>query len=96
MKFTILYTLLFQHNNNNNNNNNNNFIKNSEYPICKNCIYYKKDESFPNNYLLAKCLLFGTQNIISGEIKNDYVDIVRKNKDQCDIKGKYYKKIELF
>jgi uncharacterized protein YneF (UPF0154 family) len=37
------------------------FIKNSEYPICKKCIYYQEDINFPNDYQLAKCLLFGTQ-----------------------------------
>jgi len=90
MKFIILYILLFQHKNNNQNQNIQKFIKNSEYPICKNCIYYKQDELFPNDYLLGKCLLFGEQNIISGKVTNYYVNNVRHNKDQCDIKGNYY------
>jgi hypothetical protein len=81
MKFYLLFNLLFQ----------SKFIKNSEYPICKKCIYYQEDINFPNDYQLAKCLLFGTQNIITGEIINNYVDIIRKDDKLCSIKGKYYK-----
>jgi hypothetical protein len=88
MKLIFIYGLLFQHKNNNKNNN---FIKNLEYPICKNCIYYKADELFPNDSLLAKCLLFGEQNIVSGKITHHYVDTVRNDRNQCDIKGKFYK-----
>jgi len=87
MKFIVMYALFFNHKKNNNLT----FIKNSEYPICKNCIYYKKDDLFPNDYLLGKCLLFGKQDIISGQINNFYANDVRNNKNLCDIKGIYYK-----
>ena len=71
---------------------NSKFIKNSEYPVCKNCCYYQKDVKFPIDYKLAKCALFGEQDIITGTITNYYVDTVRKNNDQCGIKGKFFDK----
>jgi len=84
MKLSNLYIFLLQPNNY--------FIKNSEYPICKNCVFFKKDDKFPDDLILGKCLLFGKQNIISGEINYEYADIIRKDKDLCNIKGKFYKR----
>ena len=72
---------------------NNKFIKNSEYPICKNCFYYLKDSEFPNDHLLAKCTLFGEQDIISGAITNYYVDRVRNNNKLCGIDGKFFNNV---
>lgn len=73
---------------------NNKFIKNSEYPICKNCRYYLKDELFPNQPSLSRCALFGEQDIITGTITNYYVDRVRNNDKLCGIKGIFFKVIE--
>jgi hypothetical protein len=83
MKNYLLNLLLFQ---------NNKFIKNSEYPVCKNCKFYKIDQTFPNDYLLGKCTLFGYQNIITGEINHNYADITRKENNLCTIKGIYFVK----
>ncbi len=73
---------------------NHKFIKNSEYPICKDCCYYMKDTNFQNDTLLAKCTLFGEQDVISGKITNYYVDKVRNNNKLCGINGKYFKKLK--
>ena len=70
---------------------NNKFIKNSEYPVCKNCCHYLQDDKFPNDTLLSKCTLFGQQDVISGDITNYYVDKVRNNDKLCGIKGNYFK-----
>ena len=80
MRFNLIYAFIF----------NNRFIKNDEYPICINCKHYKKDIKFPNDSLLAKCTLFGEKNILNGEIKNYYVDLVRNNNNQCGLYGRYY------
>ena len=71
---------------------NSKFIKNSEFPVCKNCCYYQKDVNFPADHKLAKCALFGEQNIITGTITNYYVDIVRNNNNLCGIKGNFFDK----
>ena len=73
---------------------NNKFIKNSEYPICKNCRYYLKDELFPTEHLSSRCALFGEQDVITGTITNYYVDRVRSNDKLCGIKGNFFKAIE--
>jgi hypothetical protein len=60
-------------------------IKNTEYPVCKNCIHYIEHRE----YLLSRCAFFGEKNIITGEIKYDYADLTRN--DECGKTGKYYK-----
>ena len=69
---------------------NSRFIKNSEYPVCKDCCYYVKDDKFPNDTLLSKCSLFGEQDIISGKVTNYYVDRVRNTDKLCGINGKFF------
>ena len=69
---------------------NTNFIKNIEYPLCKNCKYFSKG---PATYdTLGKCMKFGEKNIVSGEITYEYADMVRSYINKCGIEGKYYEK----
>ena len=70
----------------------NKFIKNTEYPICKNCCHFLKDELFENQ-IYAKCALFGEVDIVSGIITNTNAYRVRNDNNLCGQKGKYYKPI---
>jgi hypothetical protein len=71
----------------------NKIIQQNQYPLCKNCIYYRLDHStIDYTYSLNKCEKFGEQNIISGKISNDYAIYNRNSKDKCGIEGKYYEK----
>ena len=68
------------------------FIKNSDLPICTNCIHfieYKNNYPFDDNNL-GKCKLFGKKNIVTGQIKYEYAENCRENKEKCDIHGKYF------
>jgi hypothetical protein len=75
----------------NSNKNMNKIINKSEYPLCKNCIYYK-----PTNYntdftsFSNKCTKFGEQNIVTGEINYNSADYIRNSQDKCGIEGKFY------
>jgi len=67
------------------------FIKNVDYPSCKNCIYYKPSlSSLDFDSTLSKCEKFGKKNIISEEITYDYVESCRDDKEKCGIEGKYF------
>jgi len=61
-------------------------IKNSQAPICQNCVHYQANLA-PS---LSKCSHFGNKNIITGEIKYDYADLSRMDENSCGLEGKYY------
>ena len=66
-------------------------IKNINIPVCRNCIYYKPyvyGDEFSSMY--SRCEKFGEKNIITDEIKYDYVDDCRKNESKCGFEGKYF------
>jgi len=69
----------------------NQIIKNINFPSCKNCIYYKPD-SFYSDFTspLNKCEKFGEKNIITDEIKYNYVDFCRNDETLCGKEGKYF------
>jgi len=60
-------------------------IKNAEFPVCKECVYYIEHK----DYLLSRCAFLGEKNIITGEITYKYADLSRNG--DCDETGKYYK-----
>ena len=70
----------------------NQIIRNSEYPSCKNCMYYKprllRDFTSPFSF----CKKFGVKDIITDEITLDYVDDARKTETKCGQVGKYFEK----
>lgn len=88
--FHLLYLLLVG---NGNGNGQSNKIQNSQFPSCKNCIYYRPS-IFSNNYVstFSKCTYFGTKDMITNNIEYDFVDSCRKNENQCGKEGKYYVK----
>jgi hypothetical protein len=71
---------------------NNKFIKNSEYPACKNCKHYLEDKKSPNEPAFARCALFGDKNLLSGKIENyDLYKAQLYNYNQyCGPGGKYF------
>ena len=75
------------------------FIKNFRLPICKQCAYYlKQDEKDDPNKIsdYDKCMKYGEQNVVTGEIRFQYADYVRKQELQCGMSAKHFipKKIE--
>ena len=86
------------------------FIKNSDLPICGNCVHFinsfdsyakKGIQNSPENKTnyfyddvpidnLGKCKMFGKKNIVTGQIKYEYAENCRENKEKCDIQGKYF------
>jgi hypothetical protein len=65
------------------------FIKNDNYPVCKNCIYFQPN-IYNNDFDTSKCLKFGSKDIITSKIKYDYVSICRQYDDKCGQEGKYF------
>ena len=51
---------------------------------------YDHDYGYNNSY--TQCKLFGTIDLVKGEIEYDYAKTVRENKDLCGENGKYYEK----
>jgi ribosome-binding protein aMBF1 (putative translation factor) len=75
------------------------FIKNFRLPVCKKCAYYlKQDEKDDPNKIsdYDKCMKYGEQNVVTGEIRFQYADYVRKQELQCGMSAKHFipKKIE--
>ena len=71
-------------------NKNNLHIKNSNVPLCKNCIYYIPFTTHREHIHLSQCSKFGEMNIINGEIEYHYAYECRNNENCCGYNGKYY------
>ncbi len=67
------------------------FVKNITAPICKTCKYLVMDPVRPKDYLFARCLRFGEQCRVSGEVKFYYADRCRRDYSLCGSEGKYHK-----
>jgi len=59
-----------------------------EYPKCSSCVHFISHPS--SNPLLCKCGVFGKKNTMTGEIKHDYVDECRADKQKCGLEAKYF------
>jgi len=74
------------------------FIKYNNLPSCINCVHFIKDTSNypydppPNDKRYGKCKLFGYQNMVTGDINNEYAMECRNNENKCGEKGKYFTK----
>ena len=66
------------------------FVKNITAPICKTCKHLVLDASRNNDYLFARCLRFGEQCRVSGEVKYYYADRCRRDFMLCGTEGKYH------
>jgi hypothetical protein len=67
-------------------------IKNSQAPICQNCIHYRPNMFSPS---LSQCSQFGTKDILTGEIKYEYADLSRIDENKCGLEGRYYNETSL-
>lgn len=66
-------------------------IQKMQYPLCKNCIYYKSNGmDFASEY--GKCEKIGEQNIMTGHIQYDTVINTRNDQYKCGIEGKFFEK----
>jgi hypothetical protein len=65
------------------------FIKNFDLPVCKDCIHFLKPVH--SDTYLGKCKLFGTKDIITGQINYEYAEHCR-NTDKCSKNGTYLQK----
>jgi negative regulator of replication initiation len=60
------------------------FIKNSEFPVCKNCVHFQYDLEY------GKCKKFGQRNLVSGENVYKYAEFHRNNESLCGLQAKYF------
>ena len=66
-------------------------IRNINIPCCRNCVHY-----LPDNYsrdfasTLSKCNQFGSKDIITDKITQDYADSCRSDESKCGEKGKLW------
>jgi hypothetical protein len=70
------------------------FIKNINIPSCKTCIHYKPYLYTGEYSSLSRCEKFGEKDIITDELKYDYVDSCRKDESKCGHLGKFHEKDE--
>lgn len=66
------------------------FIKNNDLPVCINCIHFIEYKNSFDNDSFGRCKIFGRKNVVTGFIDNDYAEQCRKDKEKCDIHGKYF------
>jgi hypothetical protein len=72
------------------------FIKNTNFKSCVNCINFIEEkhnypyEELPNDKLYGQCKKFGTQDLVTGQIENDFAVLSRSNDKKCGIIGKYF------
>jgi hypothetical protein len=68
--------------------------------ICITCKNYKPysytypiDEIYDSKKQLGTCSLFGTQNIVTGEIENEEAFVCRNIESKCGKEGRHYTQI---
>jgi hypothetical protein len=65
------------------------FIRNIDFPACKNCIHYKS-----NNYNFIspsnRCEKFGNKDIVTDKISYDCADLCRSDESKCGKEGKFF------
>ena len=68
------------------------FIINGNVPKCKDCVFLNTGDLVVegDKYYLSRCNLFGTANLVSGEIAYDFAEFCRKDENQCGKTGKHF------
>jgi len=76
------------------------FIRNTQLPICTNCLNFIKHtnnyprDPIPDNLRYGRCKKFGEMNLITGEIEYDLARRCRLNVSRCGNNGiEYMEKI---
>ena len=64
------------------------FIKNSDLPICLNCLHFIRPTELQKEYrddyeLYGRCKKFGKMNLINGEIEYDLARHCRLDDEKC-------------
>jgi hypothetical protein len=73
-----------------------NFIRNTELPICSNCLHFIEHtnnypyDSIPSDEQYGRCKKFGELNIITGVINYDFAMSCRLNNNKCGNLGSEY------
>lgn len=57
---------------------------------------YPLDEIYNAKTQLGTCSIFGTQNLVTGEIQNEEALTCRNNESKCGKEGRYYYGIHFF
>ena len=70
--------------------NNKEFIKNINFPVCNQCVYFIPSTN-PSTYNMDKCMKFGEKNIITGKLTFEYAEKCRDDPLKCGIDGGYFK-----
>ena len=69
----------------------NSVVENGNYPVCKNCIFYRPNIldifNFEN---FGKCTKYGYKDVVSGGVYYNYADTCRSNEKMCGNTGKDY------
>lgn len=74
------------------------FIKNANFKSCVNCINFIEEktnypyEELPNDKLYGQCKKFGTQDLVTGKIENEFAVLCRSDNTKCGISAKYFEK----
>ena len=72
------------------------FIKNSDTPICLNCVHFIRPTDLQKEYRddyeqYGRCKKFGKMSLITGEIEYDLARHCRLDDEKCGSLGKEYK-----
>ena len=68
-------------------------IINEQANICINCIHFIKSPLLHDSFQeYSKCGKFGEKNVITGKVRHDYAELVRKDENKCGTIGKLFVK----
>ena len=59
--------------------------------LCKTCKHVRMDKVYINDYAQARCMLFGNQCVVSGDITYLYAERCRRDNSMCGREGKHHK-----
>jgi len=73
------------------------FIRNTDLPICSNCLHFIEHKNnypydpLPNDRLYGRCKQFGEINVITGMIDYDSAKVCRDDNKKCGKNASEYK-----
>ncbi len=59
--------------------------------LCKTCVHFRADKRQPMDYTQARCILFGNQCVVSGDVTYLYAERCRRDSTMCGREGIHYK-----
>lgn len=61
------------------------------YPACKDCIHFDRGDATGSSIIYGTCKAYRLQNLITGNVKNEFATVARADFSKCGKVGREFK-----